>query len=71
MISSTAILALGRSVVVIASGGSMVKLSICSTVCEGTELSRNVNVCVVVAAVVGVPEIAPVAESNLAASFLL
>jgi len=47
----------------------MVKLSICSMVCEG--MSRSVNVYVVVAAVVGVPEIAPVAESNLAASFLL
>jgi hypothetical protein len=42
----------------------MVKLSGCSTVCEGTELSRSVNVCVVVAAVVGVPVIAPVAVSN-------
>ena len=48
----------------IASGGRMVKLSVCSTVCDGTELSRSVNVCVVVAAVVGVPVIAPVAVSN-------
>ena len=48
----------------IESGGSMVKLSVCSTVCEGAELSRSVNVCVVVAAVVGVPVIAPVAVSN-------
>jgi hypothetical protein len=42
----------------------MVKLSVWPTVCEGAELSRSVNVCVVVAAVVGVPEIAPVAVSN-------
>ena len=48
----------------IESGGWMVKLSVCSTVCEGAELSRSVNVCVVVAAVVGVPVIAPVAVSN-------
>ncbi len=48
----------------IASGGSMVKLSACSTVCEGAELSRSVNVWVVVAAVVGVPVMAPVAGSN-------
>jgi len=46
------------------SGGSMVKLSDCSTVCEGAELSRSVNVWVVVAAVVGVPVIAPVFVSN-------
>jgi hypothetical protein len=59
-----AILASGREVLVIESGGSMVKLSVCSIVCEGAELSRSVNVCVVVAAVVGVPEIAPVAVSN-------
>jgi len=49
---------------VIASGGSMVKLSDCSTVCEGAELSRSVNVWVVVPCVVGVPVIAPVAASN-------
>jgi hypothetical protein len=42
----------------------MVTLSVCSTVCEGAELSRSVNVCVVVAAVVGVPVIAPVFVSN-------
>ena len=48
----------------IASGGSMVKLSGCSTVCEGAELSRRVKVWVVVAAVVGVPVMAPVAGSN-------
>jgi hypothetical protein len=39
-------------------------LSVCWTVCEGAELSRSVNVCVVVAAVVGVPVMAPVAGSN-------
>jgi hypothetical protein len=50
--------------VVIASGGRIVKLSVWSTVCEGAELSRSVNVCVVVAAVVGMPEIAPLAVSN-------
>jgi len=42
----------------------MIKLSVCSTVCDGAELSRSVNVCAVVAAVVGVPVIAPVAVSN-------
>jgi hypothetical protein len=42
----------------------MAKLSVCSTVCEGAELSRSVNVCIVVAAVVGMPVIAPVAASN-------
>jgi hypothetical protein len=42
----------------------MVKVSVCWTVCEGAEVSRSVNVCVVVAAVVGVPVIAPVAEFN-------
>jgi hypothetical protein len=42
----------------------MVKLSVCSTVWEGAELSRSANVWVVVAAVVGVPVIAPVAVSN-------
>jgi hypothetical protein len=51
-------------VVVIASGGSMVKLSGCSAACEGAELSRRVKVWVVVAAVVGVPVIAPVSASN-------
>jgi hypothetical protein len=54
-------------VVVIAStagAGWIVKLSVCWMVCEGAELSRSVNVCVVVAAVVGVPVIAPVAVSN-------
>jgi hypothetical protein len=51
-------------VVVIASGGRMAKLSVCSTVWEGAELSTSVNVCVVVAAVVGVPVMAPVAVSN-------
>jgi hypothetical protein len=50
--------------VVIESGGSTVKLSVCSTVCDGAELSRSVKVCVVVAAVVGVPVMAPVAVSN-------
>jgi hypothetical protein len=49
---------------VIASDGSMVKLSVCSIVCEGAELSRSVNVCVVVPCVVGVPVIAPVAAFN-------
>jgi hypothetical protein len=57
-------LASGKEVVVIASGGWMVKLSVCLTVCEGAELSSSVKVCVVVAAVVGVPVIAPVAVSN-------
>jgi hypothetical protein len=42
----------------------MVKSSVCSTVWEGAELSRSVNVWVVVAGVVGVPVMAPVAESN-------
>jgi hypothetical protein len=42
----------------------MVKLSVCSTVCEGAELSRSVNECVVVTAVVGIPVIAPVAGSS-------
>ena len=41
-----------------------VKLSVCCTVWEGAELSRSVNVWVVVACVVGVPLIAPVAVSN-------
>jgi hypothetical protein len=39
-------------------------LSDCWTVWEGAELSRNINVWVVVAAVVGVPVIAPVVVSN-------
>jgi hypothetical protein len=47
-----------------AGGGSIVKLSVCSTAWEGAEVSRNVNVCVVVAAIVGVPVIAPVAVFN-------
>ena len=47
-----------------AGGGWIVMLSVCWTICEGAELSRRVNVCVVVAAVVGVPVIAPVAVSN-------
>jgi hypothetical protein len=42
----------------------MVKLSVCSTAWEGAEVSRSVNVCVVVAAVVGLPVIAPVARFN-------
>jgi len=42
----------------------MVNLSGCSTICEGAELSRSVNVWLVVAAVVGVPVMAPVAGSN-------
>jgi len=41
-----------------------VKLSVCSTVWEGAEVSRRVNVCVVVPCVVGVPVIAPVVVSN-------
>jgi hypothetical protein len=57
-------LASGRDVVVIASGGSTVKLSVCWMVCDGAELSRSVNVCEVVPCVVGVPVIAPVAVSN-------
>jgi hypothetical protein len=58
---------LGSEVVIIVSvagGGTMVKLNVCSTVWEGAELSRNVNVWVVVACVVGVPMIVPVAVSN-------
>ena len=58
------IVPLGSEVVIIVSvagGGMMVKVSVCWTVCEGAEVSRSVNVCVVVAAVVGVPVIAPVA----------
>jgi hypothetical protein len=51
-------------IVSVAGGGTMVKLSDCSTVWEGAELSSSVNVCVVVAAVVGVPLITPVAASN-------
>ena len=47
-----------------AGAGRTVKLSVCWTVCEGAELSRKVNVCVVVACVVGVPVMAPVAVSN-------
>ena len=39
-------------------------LSVCWTVWEGAEVSRSVNVCVVVAAIVGVPVIAPVVVSN-------
>jgi hypothetical protein len=50
--------------VVIESGGSMIKLSVCSTVWEGAEVSRSVNACVVVPCVVGVPLMAPVAGSN-------
>jgi hypothetical protein len=42
----------------------MVMLSVCWTVWDGAEVSRNVNVCVVVAAVIGVPVIAPVVVSN-------
>ena len=47
-----------------AGAGWIVMLSVCWTVCEGAELSRSVNVCVVVACVIGVPVIAPVAVSN-------
>ena len=42
----------------------MVKLSVCSTVCDGAEV-RTVNVCEVVPGVVGVPLMAPVAASRL------
>ena len=42
----------------------MVKLSVCSTVWEGAEVSRSANVCEVVPCVVGVPVIAPVVVSN-------
>jgi hypothetical protein len=42
----------------------MVMLSVCWTVWDGAEVSRSVNVCVVVAAVVGVPVIVPVDVSN-------
>ena len=57
----------GSEAVVIASmagTGRMVKVSVCWTVCEGAEVSRSVNVWVVVACVVGVPVIAPVSVSN-------
>ena len=47
-----------------AAAGRTVKLSVCWTVCEGAELSRKVNVWVVVACVVVVPVMAPVAISN-------
>ena len=42
----------------------MVKLSVCWTDWAGVELSRSVNVCVVVPCAVGVPVITPVAVSN-------
>jgi hypothetical protein len=42
----------------------MVKLSACSTIWEGAEVSRSVNVCEVVPWVVGVPVIAPVVAFN-------
>jgi len=44
-------------VVIVSTAGAerIVKLSVCWMVCEGAELSRSVNVWVVVAAVVGVP----------------
>ena len=42
----------------------MVKLRDCWTVWEGAELSRSVNVCVVVPCVTGVPVIAPVVVFN-------
>jgi hypothetical protein len=42
----------------------MVKLSVCSTLWEGAEVSRSVNVCEVVPCLVGVPAIAPVAGSS-------
>ena len=48
----------------LAGAGRTVKLRVCWTVWEGAELSRSVNVCVVVACVVGVPVMAPVAVSN-------
>jgi hypothetical protein len=46
------------------SGDSILKLSVCSTVCEGAEVSRKVNTCVVVPCLIGVPVIAPVSVSS-------
>ena len=47
-----------------AAAGRTVKLSVCWTVCEGAELARKAKVWVVVASVVAVPVMAPVAVSN-------
>ena len=47
-----------------AGAGRIVRLSVCWTVWEGAELSRSVNVWVVVACAAGVPVIAPVAASK-------
>jgi hydroxymethylglutaryl-CoA reductase len=51
-------------IVSVAGGGTTVKLSVCWTVWDGAELSVSVNMCVVVACVVGVPVIVPAAVSS-------
>jgi hypothetical protein len=54
----------GSEVVVIESGGLMVKLRDVSIVCGGIDESTRVNVCELVRTVVGVPVIAPVCVFN-------
>ena len=52
-------------IVTAAGGGVTVTLSVCWTVCAGTELSRSENVCVVVPSAVGVPVTAPLAALSV------